>query len=482
MVLILSSAPPAGAQDILSLFESGEEGFAGMGGNPFSASAGDASLFASGIKSGKPFATIQYRTDDIYHETRLDGTETLLQGDLKRFELSVPLSDTSLSAKVGLNVISAGSDAVIDQSPSERAGYSSEYNVASISYEMSPFPSMHVRAAYGRRYDAARFPGSYEGTLSFLVPGGITLSAKLGSWRYSESLRLDITDVQGVLPLDYVRRGWEISARIPVEDFQINCSVQQSVFSSGANPSCDFDTRFVPDGTGLGFHLQGVASLGDKRKVLLSLNSERNNGSGSFYSSGQEYGSIDRLELSDFSLMAGFEQVFNSGGLLEGDLRWRRISGSLEGEAENWPFVSIMVSLFPVRENVKLNAALSFYQLHAGGVIPILKFFRLSLGTSLVRLLPDCTLDSWESKYLVFGVRGYKERNLTTRIIDAAILSVGGQVRLLSFEVNYSLTQFLPIRSVRSEGSGDKLTPTTTSPVVHASGGCVQSLTLSYEF
>ncbi len=454
----------------------------GMGGNPFPAATGGVSSFLSGRSNNNVYVSLEYRTDDIYRETRLDGSETMLRGDYRRLSLSVPLSDSLLSAKLGVSITSSGSSALIDESPSEQAGYTGEHNTVSVSYEMRPFPSMHLQAAFGRRYDAMRFPGNYEGTISFFIPGGITVRGKLGSWDYSEALQIGITDVQGILPLDYVRRGWEISADLPLENLQLAGFVREDFFSSGANPSRDYDTRFVPDGTGLGIGVRGAAAIGGNRRVLLSVNGERIDGSGVFYSAGQKYGEIDKFELLNLSLIGGFEQTFDSGGLLEADLTWRQIGGSLEGEAENWPFVSILVSPIPVRENVNLNGSISFCQLHAGGDIPVAKFLRLSLGASAIRLFPKVTMDSWESKYLVFGVRGYKARSLNTRFVDAAIVSAGGQVSLLSFVLNYSITQLVPIRIAKTQSQGDGLTPASTSPVTHSSGGLFQSVTLSYEF
>lgn len=482
MVAILFGCRVATAQDILSLLLSGDARSRSIGGNPFS-SLDEGNLLSS-ESTGYVHSSLRFdfKDDDIYREACSDGTETLLQNINRQTDLSLALSDEPMGPRLGISVKSSGSSAIMDQSPSEHANYEAEHRTVMLSYETPLGSLMRVGVAVGRSYRSPQKYAAYESRFSFLLPAGILLNLKMGSWEHSQALQLQISGTDGLLPLDYAQRGADFTLRVPVGALSVLATGHEDFISSAANSSRAFDTRFTPDGVDYGYGLHCLATIGNGWKGLLSLTRAVVEGNGIFCSSDQTYGKLDEFGFENTVAQGAVQSVGSSGGLIEADVKWQSIRGNVEGYAEDWPFVSIFDSPIPVRENVQASGGIDIMQMHVGGETSVSRLLRCAFGASILRARPDFKLESWESKYIVFGVRGYKERGISVNLIDAAILSAGVQMKLWPFIVGYSFTQFVPIYIGRSSSTGEGSVSSSLSGQGHASGGQFHRLTIEYEF
>lgn len=472
----------ASAQDVLGLFLSGNDRSKSMGGNPFASLEQDNFPSSGNAVSFRRNVSFDLRYDNIYHEVHPDGMETLLQSSTRQINVSLPLSEAASSPKLNLNVVSLGSSAIVDQSPSERGNYQSECKAVTVGYETPLGPSMHVGIGIGQSYGNPQSFTNYESSFSLLLPEGISINGRIGNWEQSQVLQLQISGTDGILPLDYVKRGVHFSISIPLGNVKLVGSEHNDFIYPAANLSRLYETRFAPNGSDNGYQLHCVITTGKQWKTLLSADEETINGNGIFYSSDQKYGSLSGFFLETVTLQGAVQYSVSSGGVIESDLKWQSISGNILGYAESWPFTSIFDSPIPLRENIKASGQLDMLQLHVGGKVPISDQFEFGLGVNLLRMRPKVELDSWESKYLVFGMRGYKVRALAVRLVDAAILSTGFRLHLQPFIIDYSIMQFVPLNIEKSGSSGGGSVISSSSGTVRASGGQFHHLTVEYEF
>jgi hypothetical protein len=472
----------ASAQDVLGLFMSGNDRTKSMGGNPFASLEQEDFPSSANAVPIRRNVNFDLRYDNIYHEVHPDGVETLLQSSTRQISVSLPFSEAASSPKLKLNVISFGSIAIADQSPSERGNYQSEHKAVTLGYETPLGPSMRVGIGIGQSYGNPQSFTNYESNFSFMLPEGMSINGRIGNWEQSQVLQLQISGTDGILPLDYTKRGVHFSVSIPLGNVKLVGSEYSDYIYPATNISRLFATRFAPNGTDNGYQLQCMVSDGKKLKTLLSAREETVNGNGVFYSNDQKYGSLSGFAFKILALQSAVQYSLLSGGIVESDIKWQFVSGNLFGYAESWPFTSIFDSPIPLRENVSASGRMDILQLHVGGKVPVSEQFEFGLGVNLLRIRPNVELDSWESKYLVFGVRGYKVRTLALRLIDAAILSTGFRLQLQPFVIDYSITQFVPINIEKSGSSGGGSALSSSSGTVRASGGQFHRLSVEYEF
>ncbi len=471
----------ASAQDVLGLLLSGDDCSKSMGGNPFSSWSQSSELSPLSVEDERSRVSFDYRYDNILHEVNPDGTETLLQNTVRQVNVSIPLADVTLSPKLGLSVISSGSTAIMDQSPSEVANYEGDRKAVTLSYDTPLGESMRIGVAMGQSYDSPPSAASYEGNISFLLPGGISASAKIGNWEHSEALQLQISGTDGVLPLDYVERGVHLSLFFPLGDFTFIASGDENDLFRAITMSRSYGTRFAPSGTDADYQLESMVSLSKRWKMLLSMAGQLLKGDGMFYSQAQEYGAVNGFEFGSFTLQGAAQFAFSTIGIIESDIKWQSLGGNIQGYAEAWPFTSIFDSPVPIRENVEASGRLDMLQFHIGGKVPVNHQFECGFGASILQAFPNLELDSWEAKYLIFGVRNYTQRLLAVNQIDAILLSTGAQLKIFPFIINYSITQLVPLRITRS-GSSSSGAVLSSSGGGRASGGQFHHLTVVYEF
>jgi hypothetical protein len=485
--LMLLTTAATEAQDLLGLFVSGEHQYGMMGGNVFSTFPSPDRQLVGTDATVRPSLRIDYQADDIYHEVHSDGTETALERSVRSVDFSLPFPNTPLHPRLGLSILSTQSSALVDQSPSEHGAFEGDRGLFTLSYEMSLGRAMCIGAAMGQSYNGPQSSGNYESDVSFRLPQDALLHVKIGSREYAQVLQLQFSGTNGTLPLDYLQQGAEISLLVPVANIPTVVEARHATISSVPDVSRSQDTHFSPVGMTNGYDVHSMVPLGGEWKFLLSIGREASGGTGSFTSYGQIYGILNHFDFETSSVQAAVQHSFSSNGIIEADLKWQNISGDLEGHAEDWPFKSLFVSPIPVRENVKAEGSLRFWQFHVGGMMPIGERFGVGVGTSCVRILPRLELDSWESKFLVFGVRGYQQRDLPVSSIDAVILSGGFRWSVASFTLSYSATQFVPLQIERSGSSTSGVNgvfsamPATTSST-HTSGGQFHQASVAYEF
>ena len=346
---------------------------------------------------------------------------------------------------------------------------------------------VRIGAAIGQSYNDPQSFRSYESNFLFRLPKDALLYAKLGSWGHAQDMELHVSGINGIFPLDYFRQGAEIVLSVPFDNITVIAQGHHSVISSVSDFVRSSETRFDPSGTLNGYSAYGMFTPRQDWKILLSVTGESDDGKGRFYSNSQSYGAIRRFDFESLSFQAAVHHSFSSDAIMEADLTWHTLSGELEGYGEDWPFTSIFTSLFPVRENVQAAGSLRLWQFHIGGIVPVARQFQCGFGASCVRILPRIVLHSWESKYLVFGVRGYQERDPAIRLADAGILSGGFHWKAASFVVTYSITQIIPFNIERLEqpgnsedGGGSSSSGAAVS--THSSGGQFHQASIAYEF
>lgn len=470
------------AQDVQGFFLDGEEEFIPMGGNPLSLFNSDVQCEGFIPGSLSRCVSFNFHEDNVFRELHADGTENLLQRFSREVNVSLPLSESPYSPGFRLNVSSVSSMGLVNQSPSELANYQGESKAATLYFQMPLGPALRVGASVGRSLAAGPRSLSYESRFSFLFQNGVLVNVDVGRWNTSQTLQIQYDDGDGILPLDFVSQGARISVSAPVGALTMVLSGHKNFLSSIPDAVDQFDTRFCPNGNDAGLRLDILGFLSAGWKTLLTANEEATLGSGSFYSEERKYGSLNGFDLRTVTLQAAIEKKGLSGDIFESDLKWKLLRGKVDGFAEDWPFTSLFDSPIPVRENISASGSLNVLQLHAGWLKPIRERVRFGIGASLLCMKPQLELDSWESKYLVFGVRGYKERFLTVDVVDAALISTGLQVDLSPFSLDYAFTQFVPLYVGRTNVNGTSGISGPAAGTSRSSGGQFHSVGIKYEF
>jgi hypothetical protein len=457
-----------------------------LGENPFAEFREGNPEFFHSITS--PTLHFDYKFDNVYREEHSDGTETVIQQYSRRGELLIPLAKNVFQPIVGVQISSQRFLTKAHQSPSEGGNYDGENNRVSLSYAMRLSNAFQFSAVVGQSFANPQLLRNYESTISVRVTPQVQFLVNAGSVSSSQTLWLNVTDINGVVPLDYQLQKAEASLKLEYPNGTFILSAKHADIVSVPEASREWDTKFIPHGRTASYSMLTFIPFSDKWLGVTSYEENEIEGSGRFLSRNKQYGDFSRFSFPSRTFRLGARYRFSGNGMFEADIQWRALSGTLNGTLDSWPFVSVFDMPLGQRENFEASGSLKFWKLHVSSLFPLFDNVRAGVGVSGITFFPELKIRSWESRFLSYGVRALQERELAIHQLDASILSAGVKGELFNMELQYSVNQFIPLRIIRnSDYAGDEIGSTgsgetSSSPSMQSSGGQFHQLYISYRF
>ncbi|TAK50569.1 MAG: hypothetical protein EPO24_16720, partial [Bacteroidetes bacterium] len=462
------------AQDILEMFFSGKQSYRMMGENPFEHSSEEVSIIQQAATT--PRVGFNYKFNNVYREQRSDGTETLIENYSRSVNVLLPLSRSAFHPTLDVSITSSRFSAIVNQSLEDGGAYRGEDTRFALSYSMRLSNALQFGAMVGQSYINPHVISDYESRISVQISPRIAATLNAGRVSSSQLLRLNITNIRGVMPLDCQLQKTEASLKVQYPAVTLFIRGRRANILSTPEISREYETQFAPQGEVVSYSTQAILPLSEHWLGLLSFEGEEIEGRGKFLSYQRQYGTFSNFGYTSKSFLIGARYSFSERGTLVTSLQHRTITGALTGNVDSWPFVNVFDMPFGLRENYNATGGISFWKAHVGGIIPLAEFIDVGVGISGLRMYPELQVQSWESKFLTYGIKAFQERELAVDVLDAGILSTGLRMNFEKFDLTYSFNQLVPLRIVRKEeyvgdeiGSVSSTDGFTTS--VQSSGG-----------
>lgn len=479
VILVLTLCTQVRSQDILGIFfnNGGESGM--MGGDPFAEIGTNRThhlYFHDAYTT--PLVRFDSHIDNVYKETRSDGTENGLQRNLNLADVVVPLTLGSRPIVFRASARSTTVSGSIDLDAEQHASYNGRDEYVSAAVQVPVSDAMNWTFAMGENTQGLHTSPGYETGFSYEHPEGTT-TLSLRNRPNFQVVGLNIAGVDGVLPLDFSQKGAEVSFDVPFRRLVFHMTGHDDFIVPLPAVDRINDTRFAPNGKAWGFTFSTLAEISSEVDLLFSCGSESIDGKGTFTSRMSPYAQLDKFSLYHNFIRTGIRYAVSAGVNLESDISWSRINGAAAGFAESWPFVSIKKTslsqgYFDGSGTVRLTQA------HLGGIFSISERFHAGCGINVVRMIPDASLVTWQSRFLSFGERDRKTMTFPFRELRGLILSGGIKGSVGVFGLLYSFSQIVPLKAVTilNEQHGESSPGTILAPAIHGSGGQFHSLSI----
>lgn len=483
-LLTLLSAP-AVAQDILGFFFNREGTASIVGGNLFEQIEISSFPLSKPDFDKKTNASIRSfsNNDNIYNEERNDGQTTKLQRVFHQIELQLPLLIAGIPATISTGAKSANTSGSFSLFSGQKIKYETKTNMMTIGISLPITEALQWSAAVGRNNMINEIPLDYEMSLSFQYPYAYS-SITVKSFAHSQFLGVNISAIEGVLPLDALQQGAKISLWIPTRHAMLLFSYANNQLLPLPHFTREYKTHFAPNGTLREYKAAFLFTPLQNFTGILSSQSEFVNGRGVFYSHTTSYGSLNTLLLKTYSAQFGIKYVKPNVAEIIGDVTWRTLHGTVAGFAENWPFVNAAQLSFS-QGYFNGEGEVNLLQLHAGGIWEMSKHITTGAGINFIHLRPQASANTWQSRFLSFGERNRKTYTFPYLKIDGMILSSGVKITYKGIEAVYSFSQIIPLRAVRAVQEQRELPQqqrNQPSVATHISGGAFHQLTAALSF
>ena len=487
LLFIALSHCDARCQDVLGYFLSGSPADRMTGGNIFSGTPEFKPLSLPSAEMMHPVAGYEYRFDNLYKEELADGDVNQAQRYSRAFSLSLPLQYGMFSPVLDLSVISTSAGTRIAQDSGEAGDYASRNNVVNLSYAMRLSSAISISADVSSLSDGNHSFTNGNAMVTFDLGPRSAISFRTGNIGSFNLLQLTITGVDGVLPLHIQKSGFAFAGQTALERLSLAFSFEQSSLLSVPDVTEENNTRFLPQGTLLEAVTGARYDLRDNVSLMIGGKYVQATGAAKFLSGSSSYGNLSSFGFNSAEVHAGVRYGTTASRFITGDLQWQRLSGGLRGYVESWPFVSIFDALVSSRENFGAAGSLEYLKVHLGGTFPMSDNITIGLGNNLLHAMPSLTVETWQPKYIIFGVRAYDKKELDIRSLDLMIASAGMKMRLGGYILTYSINQFVPLHIDKGEtasgsGSAPSQPGTGTTQTLKTSGGQFHQLSVVYEF
>ena len=467
------------AQDFLALLFGSRTQFGITEGNSLSAPRINGTRqFFEGSAGALPLIRFDSRIDNVYKETRSDGTVRGLQGGFNSAEVIAPLTIGPRPMVFRAKVRSTSVAADIDVDAGQHASYAGSDKYVSAAVDVPITDALNWSAGMSEYVQVGRSSPGYESGISYKNADGVMMLT-LRQRPYAQELGLTVNGVDGVLPLDFSQKGVEVSFGIPLRHMTLHLAGHDDMLLPLPEATRRNDTRFSPDGRSWGLSCNLRAEISPVVDALLSLGSESLGGKGIFTSRMSSYGELDTVSLQFDNVQAGIEYEPSASVGIVADVSWSAINAQAAGYAENWPFVSISrLSLSQGHFQGAVEAR--SVQAHLGALLTLSEGFHTALGVNIVRMTPDAQVTTWQSKFLSFGQQSRMTMQLPFKEVRGLILSGGINRRIGSFEFVYSFSQIALLRTTPTESGRQEVSsaPVVSSVQVHGSGGQFHSLSV----
>lgn len=222
-----------------------------------------------------------------------------------------------------------------------------------------------------------------------------------------------------------------------------------------------------------------IKHYSDKFEILLDMNYTQLDGDLTMYYAGNSFSdnSANKLNLTSIKLSVSNsdnEKLFNSI-----DVNWIKFNGAFTGNFQSWPFIDVLSSIIANRVyykgNIKSNLFFSSTKFN-------LKYEKIGLmpAFSLISIIPEASVESWQPLFLIFGIKDYRKSELTIKNALLGHLSFNINYFSDGYKIDFSFGQLFPIhiwyKTKKTEGGGI----TGTSEKTKSDGGRWVSLNLFY--
>jgi hypothetical protein len=460
----------AEAQDIARLFLPGDPAFQLMGGNPLS-------IIEAGAGS-KLFVRYNSRFDDYYHEQRRDGSSPSLGGAVHSIKAGVAFPSGSTLNLIGqseylTSQARSSSDQLMD--------YSNNRKFLGLAYGMPLSPGLRWTVNVGYSDASGSVLQDIGTAVSFSLPNG-ALSIGLERTTNAQQMGVIVSSIRGTLPLNHQNIISRVAVTTGSESVRFSFAASQTVVSPHHDQSHPDGLRFEPAGYVRQWQSRMEAGLNGSWKMVLTAEGNVFQGRGAFTANGSGYGMLERADYEETSVSGGL--VHESAGLMfVSDLSWTRIDGSLDGRIESWPFVSLLQSPFSQRANFDIEGTFRLLNAHTGAIVKLTDWLNMGGGISVLRLIPDLRIESWQAGFLGIGRKAYTDRRLSVEQLDGGMISAGFQMRLGDVGIDYSVNQFVPINLQKTSlpsGTSGIFTAPQAGTVVKSWGGLFQRVSVKW--
>jgi len=401
----------------------------------------------------QPVLLMEYRLDDIYRERHGGKIWTSVQQVGKSMSLTVPFVVGQLQPQLRLSFHSTSLDVDFHPTDDQEASYRRNNEIFGLNYAMQLGGMIRVGGEVSHSADGLQNMLSYGATIRFALAKSTSIAIRAGSWSNWEFLQISVPGIQGVAPLDFQRRGIEVTWKFPVRDISVEVQTAQAILSSVPDVQRDVGTRFLPSGTLNEVKSIVILPMGSAWESSFSFHRRQVLGDARFVSGYSSYGSLEALSYKERGYAVSLRRLFGSGSSFSVDMQFRACDGSASGYVEGWPFKSLLESMVSGREFFRALGSLRLWKVHLGAAFPTGNFLSLAANASVVHAVPEFEYESWEPKFLVFGVQNYTRNVLPVRRADALVLSVGVAGSVGDARIQYSLDQVIPLRIERNNGS-----------------------------
>ncbi len=477
-VLFLNLRAEVNAQDVLSIFFDREAASSIIGGNPFAPpDPRDSAFTREGSRAATPSAQMDSWIDNIYRETRPDGREQELQRNADHAGIQIPLTVETTTSLLRIEYQSTKMYGAFEVDPKDNGYYNGadEYVAAGLTVPLSDGVDCSI-ALQKNTQENGIAPGYQFGFSYQSSEGNVTL--KIRDLPRLQFLTLDISEVGGILPLDYVQKGGEVEFTAPVGRMSIRISGHFDYLSPLPQFTRANDSHFAPDGSFRGIRATAILALADRVSALCSFGMEAVEGNGNFYSQSSPYGSFNSFLFENDFFQTGVR--YGAGQVdFVSDLKFSVMSGAATGFAESWPFADISQSSFS-QGRFDGSGNIRMLQAHTGATFPLFERLRMGAGINVVQLVPDLHLDTWQTNFLSIGEKDLQTLAFSYREIDGMILSGGLSGNIGASLLTYSFSQMIPLRIVAAANVNPAgvNAPTASPRTGRSSGGQFHQITL----
>jgi len=470
LAALLLMFPAAEAQDLSRLFLPGDPAFQLMGGNPLSTIEADA--------GSNLIVRYDSRFDNYYREERRDGSSPSLGGAVHSIEAAVAFPSGST-----LNLL-AQSEYLTSQARSssdQMMDYSNNRRFMRLAYGMPLTGGLQWTVSLGHSEASGSIFQDIGTNIAFSLPHG-ALSLGLERTTSAQQMGVIVSSIRGTLPLNHQNLISRIALSSGIESVRFTLAASQTVVSPHYDQRNDNGLRFEPAGYVRQWQSRIEAGLSDSWKMVMKAEGNVFEGRGAFTSNGSGYGMLERADYEEVSVSGGV--LRESGGFsFVSDVSWTRIIGSLDGRVESWPFVSVLQSPFAQRANFDIEGTFRLLKVHTGAIVQLTDWFKMGGGISVLRLIPDLRIESWQPGFLGIGRKAYTDRRLSVEQLDGGMISAGFQMKLGNVAIDYSVNQFIPINLQKTSlplGASGIFTAPQAGAVVRSWGGMFQRVSVRW--
>ena len=470
ILIIFSSDNKLSAQELYKVLEADTRGIFGLRWDKSNSSwSTDNSSGLLSVSSTRFYSTSSF--DDIYRERSADYT-TKISKITQLSGLEMPLNQGRGGAAIGLEY-----------------GYSSSYAYRKSSSDqeyilerkLERFAFRAGRRFFSDRLDITGSIGSnevfdkmkHEYSINIRVRPSENYSFMSSVRKRRNSFNMELNYENEHLPVassatnDVWAVGFEVK---PTGYFLINMKYEEGLANSGEESNVNGGYRFEPiSESNL---LNGNISIQARDRFMLEFiyTVFRTDGKITLMRRDQKRGKMTRFNFyeNDLEFKASVRSSNNSAVIF--DYGRYSIKGNQKGHIESNIIPSPLIFLLGTRFNYRGRMDADMTRVRLGYTATPGKKFSFAANLGYIWFNPNFDLRSWQSEFLVFGLRDFQHRNLRFNELQAIVPEIQFRYNVGPFGIMYAFAQAIPT-VVRGGTERPPGTPSTGGNVYSQYGG-----------